>query len=459
MAKIIIRNFGAIGEWSTELDNHNFCVLTGPQASGKSTIAKCIYYFRSAKEVICDAFSDYLEEGEAVYSYSNAKNFQNYVLSRLRARFMELFGTSKSMSKDLYLYYEYKDTDTYFKIRLKDVQFDADADPFENYIDIRLGNKLYSYLRTMTDKATNVKTIRKELDTLLEDPYEPYFITAGRCVLSLMASQLKYMFFKMDDRQKSRMDYATRKLIEYISELKEQMDEGLEGMVYSYIQEQDIRHLRANDRNPQSLISTFHELIALSKKIIKGTYKVVGGEERIYLHSDQEKFIKINYASSGQQEALWIINMLFYLAVSGKKAFVIIEEPESHLFPDAQRLITTFIAAISNLGCQVLLTTHSPYVLGTVNNLRYAAFLSDKSEICEQVQKIVPKYGMLDALSAFFVNVDPETGTATPVNCIDNSEAGLIDNDVIEGASEKIHDDYIDLFDLYFNMDEQNEGM
>ena len=48
MQKIIIKNFGAIKE--AEIDIPKTLVLIGEQASGKSTIAKLIYFFQTLKE-------------------------------------------------------------------------------------------------------------------------------------------------------------------------------------------------------------------------------------------------------------------------------------------------------------------------------------------------------------------------------------------------------------------------
>ena len=48
MQKIIIKNFGAI-EYA-EVEIKKVLVLIGEQASGKSTIAKLIYFFKSLKE-------------------------------------------------------------------------------------------------------------------------------------------------------------------------------------------------------------------------------------------------------------------------------------------------------------------------------------------------------------------------------------------------------------------------
>ena len=48
MQKIIVRNFGSIKEAEVELGKFNLFI--GEPASGKSTLAKLIYFFKSLKE-------------------------------------------------------------------------------------------------------------------------------------------------------------------------------------------------------------------------------------------------------------------------------------------------------------------------------------------------------------------------------------------------------------------------
>ncbi|MFM7369400.1 MAG: AAA family ATPase, partial [Sphaerospermopsis kisseleviana] len=59
MQKIIIKNFGAI-EYA-EIEVRKVLVLIGEQASGKSTIAKLIYFFKSLRD---DLFSQIYQDAE-----------------------------------------------------------------------------------------------------------------------------------------------------------------------------------------------------------------------------------------------------------------------------------------------------------------------------------------------------------------------------------------------------------
>lgn len=48
MAKLVIQNFGPIRR--CKIEEKRFMILTGAQASGKSTIAKVIFFFRTVAE-------------------------------------------------------------------------------------------------------------------------------------------------------------------------------------------------------------------------------------------------------------------------------------------------------------------------------------------------------------------------------------------------------------------------
>ncbi len=66
---------------------------------------------------------------------------------------------------------------------------------------------------------------------------------------------------------------------------------------------------------------------------------------------------------------------------------MIIEEPEAHLFPEAQKEISALIALLSNMKqSQITITTHSPYILASINNLILAHKVGKKYP-----EKVTPK--------------------------------------------------------------------
>jgi predicted ATPase len=59
MQKVIIKDFGPIKDVSLEIKD--LMVFVGPQASGKSTIAKVIFFFKSLRDDLIKYLSDSID--------------------------------------------------------------------------------------------------------------------------------------------------------------------------------------------------------------------------------------------------------------------------------------------------------------------------------------------------------------------------------------------------------------
>jgi energy-coupling factor transporter ATP-binding protein EcfA2 len=70
--------------------------------------------------------------------------------------------------------------------------------------------------------------------------------------------------------------------------------------------------------------------------------------------------------------------------------FAVIEEPESHLFPEGQRNMMHALTLFANHSKnQLMLTTHSPYILTPLSNLLYAFNLGQDETKRKDVSKII----------------------------------------------------------------------
>ena len=109
MHRLIIHKLGPVEQ--CDLECSQFMTLTGFQASGKSTIAKAIYYFRTIKDDIINlakrqAFktvpvSELETEYDVVYGTSLRKGLENF----LREKFLRTFGSSWGMSNEMSMEY------------------------------------------------------------------------------------------------------------------------------------------------------------------------------------------------------------------------------------------------------------------------------------------------------------------------------------------------------------------
>lgn len=364
--------------------------MTGTQAAGKSTIAKCIYYCRSIKDVFLDEIIKY----HTFYNATNSKPSINKIIYKtLRSKFLQIFGTSRAMSNNMYLRYEY-DSKTFVQIKLKIEEKAEFINP--KYVYLAFSSNIDDFLRKDIEWI-NREELQLVLNNLFSDEYRSIYIPAGRSLITLLSSQLNYFFATMDDEQKQTIDFCTQRYIEYILKIRPLFSDGINGLIA-----QRDYYKKTNNKS-------FTLLQKLISKVLKGRYVFVNNEERLYLsdkHDSTDRFVKINYTSSGQQEAVWIFNILFYLLVNEQKAFIILEEPEAHLYPDAQKYMAEVLALFSNLSCQMFITTHSPYILGAFNNLIFANYLSNKGCDPNKLNGIIDPLCRLKNIMLFMLAMD-----------------------------------------------------
>ncbi|MDD3746878.1 MAG: AAA family ATPase [Anaerostipes sp.] len=424
MEKIVINKLGPITHCDLEI-NH-FMVFTGPQASGKSTIAKSIFFFKNIKNVML------MQINKRFFNESDTMKLstKNRLIKEIRSNFLQTFGTTWCMDNDMFMEYYYTDT-IYIKIRLKN-------DPISpNYIWIEFSEKLIDFLDEYDNvqfdvltHAHNNGTIKKNIDEFFDNSEEIIYIPAGRSMMTLFSSQLMFMYSVMSDDQKRSLDYCTQNYLERIMQLKPSFSNSIQTLIKDKIELTDIKI------NKECL----QQCADLMKQILHGEYRNIDGEERLQVA--EERYVKINFASSGQQEAVWILNVVFYYLLNKKKSYFIVEEPESHLFPNAQKLITEFVSLAKNDGNKILLTTHSPYILGTVNNMLYANKISKEVDNSKLGRIITPlKWIDSKRMSAYYV----ESGYIQ--SCMDE-EFEAIDNEIIDGASDEINTDYEKMVNL-----------
>jgi energy-coupling factor transporter ATP-binding protein EcfA2 len=95
-----------------------------------------------------------------------------------------------------------------------------------------------------------------------------------------------------------------------------------------------------------------------------------------------EKPIEIPIVSSMVKELSSLVLYLRYLAESGD--LIVIDEPEMNLHPEAQVKLTEFLAMLVNAGLNLLITTHSPYIVDHLTNLMKAAESNEPEVIQEK---------------------------------------------------------------------------
>lgn len=427
MQRLIIKNFGPVK--NCDIDVKDFLVLTGPQASGKSTVAKSVFFFNYLKDIL---FQHVIKTNQRKSLFETRSLKESFVFE-VRNAFVQSFGENVG------------NTDTSIKFvydngRFVEVTFN-ESNSGELIVVPKLDNELSKAIEMLDNEIKengikNADDIRKNIySDIFKNDMEILYIPAGRSLLTLLSAQIGYLYSVMDDRQKSTMDYCTQNYLERVLQIKSYFDRGPSQLLK--------KELNNNSNIDEAILKM---AIAKIEEILKGEYKNSDGEELLKL-SDNE-FIKLNYASSGQQEAVWITNMLFYYMLGNMKTYFIIEEPESHLFPEAQKAITELISIAKNDKNKVLITTHSPYILGSINNLLYA-YKIGKSKNKEMVEELVSPHMWLShsVMGAYYL------ANGVLENILDE-EYQDINHDVIDGVSSVINETYEKLTDLNLDLED-----
>lgn len=434
MKKITIHNFGPIQKIEN-LEIRDFMVFIGPQASGKSTIVKSIYYFKSIR----DEVTKYL-----LTSFDNNVFNQplKSIAKAMRQRFLDMWGSTLPLHQDLLLKYEYqpniemsltltqgdKFVNSEFNLGLEKSILDI-VDICRNFVSkngntpeglIMGGDKI---IREM-EIATFKKGIINRVNAVFLEENQLDFVPAGRTALTVLSEE-------MMDFGRKKVDYLLKEFATRVKEIKPIFEQSL-GRIITEQERTSIRKL-----NTSGARKVRHRI----EKILRGEYRVENGEERIYFSEGKGKYVKINYASSGQQESVWILLLIFVSVLYDINTFVVFEEPEAHLFPDAQKEMAELIALLCNahIGNGVIITTHSPYILTSLNNLFYAYQIGKTSPA--DAQKIVDKSSWLNPKNsaAYFV----ESGKITPI-----MEEGFIQAGRIDEISNKINAQLDQLFEF-----------
>lgn len=392
-----IKNLGPIK--NCELDLSKMMILSGPQASGKSTIAKAIFFFRTIKDDFVDAL---------IHPYVDPV-IQSEIQYRLYHKFMQLFGDN--IDENTSISFEYSDN---VQIKISPNHYVQISEKIKEWISKFWGTQL-----TFRDK----EQIYQDAIKLFYDDKEIVYIPAGRSMLSILSESLSHIFFNFDDEQKNLIDYCTADYIDRVTKIKPLFKSP----------EKLISHGINSEINPEFL-SLVREKIW---RILQGKYKYLNGEEFLQLFDNAgKKNLKIKFASSGQQEVLWILNLIYYYLLKRKQTCFIIEEPEAHLYPNSQKEIAEYITLALSEKNECIITTHSPYILGTISNLldaqRMKAMGYDISHIMEKENLTSFQLLKSSDFSAYFVD------NGELYDAVD-SENGLIRNELIDGASDKIN--------------------
>ncbi|WP_348823400.1 AAA family ATPase [Flavobacterium aestuarii] len=466
-AKLIVKNFGPLKD--IEIEVREMVTFIGAQASGKSTLAKLLAIledkdFRSKDEILFEdelkkynIFS-YLNKNTIIiytntgskkspfgFDYSNNESFknniENHILSykKLKLRSVEsekLFNTVKN---------KFPEKDSIFQqyIELQDIVRQTEND-FKRLIRVHINLhlilhekelmqffknreqliKFKSFLRNRNkNEDLSVKEIEIIFEILEKNNSTESYIEFFEDIISLFPN-----FYLFD----SIYIPTERNFIHLIAE-------NALGLINNNVKIP--KHLLNIGQEYEKAIQTVKELpLTIIDKNFK--YKREGKTSYIY-HNENEK-VDLLESASGLQSIIPILLLVEYSkSLKEKYNFnFVVEEPELNLYPKAQHELIKYL--VKNCLFErknLILTTHSPFVLASINNL-LLAFDKGKTNP-KEVNKIIKKESWLNPKN--FIAYELRNGKAKKIM---NDKLGQISENMIDGVSDAFADEFDKLLDL-----------
>jgi hypothetical protein len=365
MEKLLVNNFAGLK--SVELEIRPVTGLIGPEASGKSILAKLLYFFREIAYRLPRAALQGLDGPQ--YKEECCKRFSRY------------FPVENTFVPDFEI--------TYLS---KQEKVSITFAPLDGAIEANLRLEWSRFYDAVLEKFA---PRRKDLPTVKDDPseftegllalrdeikgdlngalgawatYEPIFIPAGRAFFSQVQTTVFTQFAEGESPDPFMAAFGS--LLERSKSLLESS---------GFFEKSEFNNVRS---------SVEHILRA----------QLSCHRKQYFLTFADGRHVSLAQASSGQQECLPLLVLLARFVLFGRAGgrAVYIEEPEAHLFPSTQKLIVELMAQAFRARkgkIRLVLTTHSPYILTSVNNLLQAGklYAGASGKEAQRLSQIIPR--------------------------------------------------------------------
>ena len=401
--KLFITGLGGLKDALLPLEK--VTLLIGPQASGKSLAAKLLYFCKSFPREMYLSVLDELTQ-ERFYQ-------------RQRLRLSEHFGSAVEAG-DFRVCYELQGE----SIEIKAAKAKKGRKPKIEISTSEFFTKEYTSLRRVHGK--HARKLEEDDEASVDLAYRAQFSFYNRITKQFSDRMGAQQIFVPAGR--SYFSFLQGSIFSLLSN-NIPLDPFVKEFGSSYERYKSIA-LRPRNNAEEGIR-------AQVEQILKGNYRRERGED--FILTPDGRMVPISSSSSGQQEVLPLLVMLLYFsrgaAIGGRSVYI--EEPEAHLFPDTQKqLIELLVYVLSRRrSAQVLLTTHSPYVCATINNLILAG------DVVRAAGGVAPsglKNVTWNAANLDFDDLSVLSFANGNVRSVLDTESRLIDTRYLDSISEQI---------------------
>ncbi|WP_310555908.1 AAA family ATPase [Flavobacterium sp.] len=415
-AKLIVKNFGPLKD--IEIEVREMVAFIGAQASGKSTLAKLLSIFedesfRKDDEI---TFEDELKKYN-IFSYLNNETYISYEQGSLGLIFRFKLNERKSL--------KYNDRENILKKYVESFNNGKDIEDQKLNFDLLVKRDFYFSRYKQKDEKIwdKIKSkIKSDLDWQQKINLTE-FLNIYDKVLAEFSIYVLYDSIYIP---------TERNFLHLIAE-------NTLGLINNNVQIP--KHLLNSGQDYEKALQTIKELplSIIDKKL---QYKREGKTSYIY-HNENEK-VDLLESASGLQSIIPILLLVEYSkSLNDEYNFnFVVEEPELNLYPKAQHELIKYLVKNCLFDRKnLILTTHSPFILASINNLLLAY---DKGQTKpKEVNKIIKKESWLNPKN--FIAYELKNGKA---RLIMDDKLGQIKENMIDIISDDFSNEFDKLLDL-----------
>lgn len=366
--KITFENTGPIEKGEVELGK--LTVLCGKNNTGKTYVSYIIYsILKRMKQITFNEIRKYIQLEETDRGWKFAFDELYSELNEIKEK------VNERLVKDIpYIFNANKATFVHSKFKLEDAFI---SDSKENiYHELKAGlevlgslekievfydEKYEIYFQFTEAQEANYHIIYKMISVALvvkllkDDISSVFLLPAERCGINMFYKELNVhrntMLYEMMGRGKKEIEKLSKyplPISDYIVFLNE------------------LEESNGNDGESSDIVKE------LEGNIIGGSYNITkNGEINFRYHKDdaEKEDIMLNFhMASSTAKSLFGLDC-YLKNLDEREGYLIIDEPEQNLHPDNQRKIARLLARIVNGGINVMISTHSDYIVKEINNL------------------------------------------------------------------------------------------
>lgn len=398
MSRIKIKNFGPVREGFLEndgwIDVKKVTVLIGDQGTGKSTVAKLISIFSWIEK---DLFRS---NGSTLRYRKQERNFNSL---------LEYHRINDYLKEDTVILYE------------------GDA--------YKIG-----YQRGQNLDIQKINSNAYSLPKITYYPAERNFVSSVRQTKNSNKQSFKLWSESLQEFkeifQESKENFRER----------ETLNLPIGNAVLEYNKLNDILYVKGVDYKIQladsasgfqSFVPLFVVANYVSELPEKG--KEMDEQQRETFKKESVKILN-DKTYTEEQKRILLSNLAAQFNV--KRTLNIVEEPEQNLFPNSQQKLINSLIEYNNSteGNRLIISTHSPYILSSLNNSILA------EEVFEKTGKSIDAYGKDKRVA--FADVSAYQLDNGRIYDIKDYETNLINAEAIDSCSDVINSDFDRLLDL-----------